>query len=316
MSVTLVTGGAGYIGAHVVRALLANGDRVVVVDDLSTGFADRVDVPLVPLDLAGAGASEALASVLEEERVDSVVHLAALKDVGESVADPERYYRVNVLGVVHVLEAMRRAGVRDLVFSSSAAVYGNVDSESVDEDAPCRPINPYGRSKLVGEWAIEDATRAWGLRALRLRYFNVAGAGGRHLQDRVAANLIPIVLDRVRRGEPAQVFGADHPTADGTCVRDYVHVEDLADAHVAAVHALRSDRTGDDALNIGTGRGASVREVIDVVGAVTGTTAEARVVDRRVGDPAAMVANPERAHRLIGWRARRDLREIVRSAGE
>ncbi|PYY48320.1 UDP-glucose 4-epimerase GalE [Curtobacterium sp. MCBD17_023] len=309
-----MTGGAGYIGAHVVRALQAAGDDVVVVDDLSTGFRDRVDVPFVRLDLADAGAPDALAAVFAEYAVDTVVHLAALKDVGESVAEPERYYRVNVLGVVHVLDAMRRAGVPDLVFSSSAAVYGEVDRDGVDEQQPCAPINPYGRTKLVGEWAIEDATRAWGLRAVRLRYFNVAGAGDVTLRDRIAANLIPIVVEQVRRGAAPRIFGGDHPTADGTCVRDYVHVEDLAEAHVAAVGALRSGRTAGAAVNIGTGSGASVRDVVDVVGAVTGRPVRPVVDAPRAGDPAAMVADPGLAHRLMGWRARRDLIDIVRSA--
>lgn len=314
MSVVLVTGGAGYIGAHVVRALQAVGDQVVVVDDLSTGFRERVEVPLVELDLAGVEAVDVLERALRDHAVDTVVHLAALKDVGESVADPERYYRVNVLGVVTVLEAMRRAGVDRLVFSSSAAVYGAVDSGAVDERQACTPINPYGRTKLVGEWAIEDATRAWGLRAARLRYFNVAGADRPALRDRVATNLIPIVIERVRRGQAPAIYGGAHPTPDGTCVRDYVHVQDLAEAHVAACAALRCGRVTAAAVNIGTGAGASVRQVVDVVNTVTDARVAPTVVEPRVGDPAAMVADPALADRLLGWRARRDLTEIVRSA--
>lgn len=314
MSTVLVTGGAGYIGAHVVRALQAAGDEVVVVDDLSTGFRERVEVPLVELDLAGATAADVLEQVLRDHDVDTVVHLAALKDVGESVAEPERYYRVNVLSLVTVLEAMRRAAVERLVFSSSAAVYGAVDSDAVDEQQACVPINPYGRTKLVGEWAIQDATRAWGLRAARLRYFNVAGADHPALRDRVAANLIPIVVERVRRGQAPAIYGGGHPTPDGSCVRDYVHVQDLAEAHVAACAALRCGRVTADAVNIGTGTGASVRQVVDVVNAVTDARVAPVVVAPRAGDPAAMVADPGLAERLLAWRARRDLTEIVRSA--
>ena len=310
----LVTGAAGYIGAHVVAELRRAGHRVVAVDDLSAGFPERLPSDdLHELDLASPTAPDAIAQLLRRHEVDVVVHLAALKDVGESMTAPERYYRVNVLGTLQVLEGMRDAGVRRIVFSSTAAVYGDVDSPAVDEAFPREPINPYGRSKVVGEWMLEDAARAWGLRWLALRYFNVAGAARPELRDRVAKNLVPLVVGRLSEGQDAVVYGDDHPTRDGTCVRDYLHVADLAEAHVAAVAALRAEPLG-LAVNLGTGSGSTVREVVDAVAAELGVAAEPHVVGRRDGDPAAMVADASRAAQVLGWQARRQLRDIVRSS--
>ncbi|WP_158861843.1 UDP-glucose 4-epimerase GalE [Leifsonia sp. AG29] len=310
----LVTGGAGYIGSHVVRLLQARGENVLVVDDLSTGAPARVTAPLLLLDLAADSAATELARAMRRFDVDSVIHFAAVKDVGESVADPERYFRINVGGVRTLLDAMKDADVRRLVFSSSAAVYGNAADPVVDESDPCAPMNPYGQTKLVGEWMLDAAREAWGLSFTALRYFNVAGAGWPELRDTVAQNLIPIVVERVRSGEPPLVFGLDHPTADGSCIRDYIHVLDLAEAHLAALDALATGRVAAERLNLGTGRGASVLEVIDTVARVSGERVRPAIGTRRAGDPPALVADASRAGAVLGWSAVRGLDEIVASA--
>lgn len=310
----LVTGGAGYIGSHVTRLLEERGEAVIVVDDFSSGLRSRVGGRAVELDLGAADATARLVDVMQEHRVSAVIHLAALKDVAESVAEPERYYRVNVGGLGHLLEAMRSAGVDRIVFSSSAAVYGAVQDVVVTERTPCSPINPYGQTKLIGEWMLGAAGDAWGLRAISLRYFNVAGAGWDDLADTAAKNLIPIVVDRVLRGESAVVFGDDHDTPDGTCIRDYIHVADLAQAHLAAVDTLRSDGGFVGPVNIGTGTGASVREVVTEVSEALGVPTTFRVEGARAGDPAAVVADPSVAAEHLGWCARHGLDAIVRSA--
>jgi UDP-glucose 4-epimerase len=308
----LLTGGAGYIGAHVALALRQAGRDVVALDDLSTGDAGRLPagVPLVQASVLDEGAVRA---ALREHYVTGVVHLAAKKAVGESVADPLLYYRQNVTGFETLLGAMRDSGVDRMVFSSSAAVYGMPDVEVLTEDSPTQPINPYGETKLICEWLLRDAARAHGLRWTSLRYFNVAGAGGEVLADTGANNLIPLVFRALDRGEPPQVFGDDYPTPDGSCVRDYIHVSDLADAHVVAAEWLDGDNAS-GTYNIGRGEGASVFEVLAVVREVTGIDVEPRVVARRPGDPARLVASPERVERDLGWRARRDLRDMVESA--
>lgn len=310
----LVTGGAGYIGSHVVRLLEERGESVVVVDDFSSGLRSRIESDVLELDLAAADATSALVDVMTEHDVSAVIHLAALKDVAESVAEPERYYSVNVGGLGHLLEAMRSVGVDRIVFSSSAAVYGAVQGVVVTEQTPCSPINPYGQTKLIGEWMLDAARDAWGLRAISLRYFNVAGAGWDDLADTAAKNLIPIVVDRVRRGELPLVYGDDHDTPDGTCVRDYIHVADLARAHLAAVDTLRDATDFAGPVNIGTGTGASVREVVAEVSHALGRSSALRIVDARAGDPAAVVADPSVAADQLGWRARHGLGAIVRSA--
>lgn len=309
----LVAGGAGYIGAHVVRSLQAAGLGAVVLDDLSTGRRDRVRVPFVHGDV---GDATLVAGVLAEHRIAGVVHLAADKQVAESMREPLGYYRRNVVNLVQLLGAMDRAGVSKLVFSSSAAVYGMVEAALVAEDHPTRPINPYGETKLVGEWLIRDQARATGLRFAALRYFNVAGTAAPELGDLGSTNLIPMVFDALERGERPVVFGTDYATPDGTCVRDFIHVEDLADAHVAAIAAL-DDPDAEAAgrvLNVGCGRGYSVREVIETVAEVTGLDPEPLVADRRPGDPAMVVADTTRITAALGWRPRHDLREMVRSA--
>lgn len=309
----LVTGGAGYIGAHVVRLLVADGREVVVVDDLSTGAAERVDgVPLVRADLADPDARPRVAAALREHQVDEVFHFAARKKVPESVERPTWYAQQNVGGLVNLLDAMRDADVGRIVFSSTAAVYGSPDSPRVAETDPTEPVNPYGWTKLAGEWLVRDAATAWGLRGVALRYFNVAGAGWPDLGDLAVANLVTMVLDRLDRGEPPVVFGTDYPTPDGTCVRDFVHVMDLAEAHLAALAAL--DARSWTVLNVGTGTGASVLEVVRGLQRVVGVSDEISWADRRAGDPAVVVADPTAIDRSLGWRAQRTLDEILADA--
>jgi UDP-glucose 4-epimerase len=250
---------------------------------------------------------------MEDHGVDSVIHLAARKVVSDSVRRPTHYMRQNVGGMTNLLEAMERSGVRRLIYSSSAATYGAPDAEVVREEDLCVPINPYGETKLIGEWMCQRASGAWGLTATSLRYFNVAGAGWPELGDSASLNLVPIVFDRLVAGERPEVFGDDYDTRDGSCIRDYVHVLDLSEAHLVALDALDS---GHAVFNIGTGRGSSVFEVIDEIGLVTGLDATPTVVGRRAGDPPALVASVEKAASELGWRSSLGLDEIVASAWE
>ena len=314
---TLVIGGAGYIGAHVVQLLLEGGESVAVVDDLSTGFRNRIgDAPLIEQDVTADGAVEVLEREMRERGVKAVIHFAAHKQVGESVEKPEMYWHDNIGGLANVLEAAARAGVRDFVFSSSAAVYGTPDVDLVDEELECRPINPYGATKYVGEWMLADAERAHGMRTVALRYFNVAGAGSPELADSLVMNLVPIVLDTLECGKSPKVFGNDYDTPDGTCIRDYVHVEDLADAHVAALGYLENDEREYRVFNVGTGKGSSVLEVIDAIGRAKGIEITPEIAPRRAGDPARLVCSTERIEKALGWKSSKDLDDIVRSAVE
>lgn len=311
---TLVTGGAGYIGSHVVRLLEQRGEQVVVVDDLSNGIPARVpNATLVELDLSAADAESRLRAAMEEHAVTAVIHFAAKKQVGESVERPLWYYRNNVEGLANLLAAMDAAGVTTMVFSSSAAVYGMPDVGIVPEKIDCRPINPYGQTKLVGEWMIDNAARH-GLRAIKLRYFNVAGAGWPELADTAVMNLIPIILNRAAAGRAPVVFGDDYPTPDGTCIRDYVHVADLADAHIAALDHLGAGEIAESVFNVGTARGASVLEVIDAMSAALGRDLTPEIALRRPGDPPQLVADVSAIERELGWRASRGLSDIVESA--
>ena len=310
----LVTGGAGYIGAHVVHAMAATGRRLVVLDDLSTGDAGRLEgLPAVPLVVGSVRDRGLVRRVLREHGVTGVVHVAGKKAVAESVADPLAYYAENVEGLVALLESCRAKGVGRFVFSSSAAVYGTPDVDPVGEDAPCRPLSPYGQTKLVGEELLRDCVTAYGLAATSLRYFNVAGAVDPRLGDSGTANLVPQVFSALDAGRAPVVFGADHATPDGTGVRDYVHVADVADAHLAAVRALEGGSAG-SIYNVGRGEGSSVLDVLQLVAEVTGADTTPEVAGRRPGDPASVVAAVGRIERELGFRARRDLRDMVTSA--
>ncbi|WP_189173002.1 UDP-glucose 4-epimerase GalE [Streptomyces lasiicapitis] len=309
----LITGGAGYIGAHAARAMAGSGERVVVLDDVSSGMPERLpaDIPLIRgTSLDG----EFVRRVLAEHAVTGVVHLAARKQVGESVEQPLRYYRENIGGLTTLLEAVVDAGVGRFVFSSSAAVYGNPpDVDLVPEDTPCAPVSPYGETKLAGEWLVRATGRAHGITTTSLRYFNVAGAASPELADTGVYNVIPMVFDRLTRGEAPRVFGTDHPTPDGTCVRDYIHVSDLAEAHLAA--ARRTAGSGTDlTVNIGRGEGVSVRELLDVIAEVTGDHRAPVVEPRRAGDAPRAVADARLAAKELGFTSRRGVREMVESA--
>jgi UDP-glucose 4-epimerase len=309
----LITGGAGYIGAHVVRSMTRAGERAVVLDDLSTGITERLpgDVPLVRGSVADR---ELVERVMASHGVTGVVHLAAKKQVGESVEQPLRYYRENVAGLTTLLDAVVAAGVHSFLFSSSAAVYGNPDAERITEATPAEPINPYGETKLVGEWLVRAAGRAHGLSTACLRYFNVAGAASPELSDTGVFNIVPMFFDRITRGEAPRIFGTDYPTPDGTCVRDYIHVGDLADAHVAVARSLAGRGAGDLTVNIGRGEGVSVRELAAVVAEVTGCATEPVEEERRPGDAPAAVASVDLITSELGWTASRGVREMVESA--
>ena len=311
--VVLVIGGAGYIGSHAARTLRRRGHEVVIYDNLSTGHAFLADgFELVRGDIADrATLSAAL------RRVDSVMHFAARAYVGESVTDPRKYFRNNVEGGLILLNACVDCGVRRVVFSSTCAVYGVPGKVPIPEDTPRQPVNPYGVSKLFFEQALEAYDRAYGLRFTALRYFNAAGAdesgeiGELHDPE---SHLIPSALLAATGARPElDLFGTDYPTPDGTCVRDYIHVNDLADAHVSALERLAA---GADsiAVNLGTGTGYSVKEVLDKIEQVTGRKVPARVAPRRAGDPPALVANPRLAEQVLRWKATRSLDDIVGTA--
>jgi len=309
----LVTGGAGYIGSHVVRAAESAGHSCVVVDNLSTGLMARISSPIVELELASADAPELLVKLMKEHQFDSVIHLAARKQVGESVQKPEEYFLENLGGLANLLLAMREVGLKSLVFSSSAATYGMPDVDKVSEDYPGVPINPYGQTKLIGELMVKNAA-VWGLRGVNLRYFNVAGAGTADLADTAALNLIPIAINAVKAGKAPVVFGTDYPTPDGSCIRDYVHVEDLALAHLAAVGYLAEEAPEFSTFNVGTGIGASVIEVLDALKIASGIDFEVAIGERRPGDPPRLVADVTRIERALGFRTKHDLASIVQSA--
>ncbi len=312
----LVTGGAGYIGSHVVRQLGERGIPTVVLDNLSTGFADAVTHG--ELVVGDVGDRDLLADILERHPVDTVMHFAAHTIVPESVADPMKYYRNNTCASRSLMESCLAAGVRQWVFSSTAAVYGTPENGVASEETPTTPINPYGRSKLMTEWMLQDCAAAHGLRHVTLRYFNVAGSDpeGRVGQRTPNATLLVKVAAEVAVGRRPwlSIFGTDYPTADGTGIRDYIHVEDLADAHLRALDYLRAGG-GPVILNCGYGRGYSVREVVAAVERETGHPLPVREEPRRPGDPARLVAQADRIREVLGWKPRYEgLEAIVRSA--
>jgi UDP-glucose-4-epimerase GalE len=320
----LVTGGAGYVGSGSVERLLDAAHDVVVLDDLSTGHRGAVP-PAARLVVGSYGNADLLARLLADERIDAILHCGARSLVGESMRDPARYYEQNVVGGVVLLDAARRAGVRRLVFSSTAAVYGIPDATPIDEDAPLRPINAYGETKRAFEGALRTYAVAYGLRSVSLRYFNVAGATEANGEDHdPETHLIPNILRAAVGENELTIFGDDYSTPDGTAVRDYIHVADLADAHLAALEATAPDdpRTGatpDDAralvCNLGNGDGFSVREVLAAAEAVVGRAIPHRIGPRRAGDPPILVASATRAAEILRWRPRRpDLTEMLASA--
>jgi len=318
----LVTGGAGYIGSVVAAQLVAAGHDVVVLDDLSTGFADAVP----PGATFVQGTLRDCSAEVLSDGVEAVLHFAAKSLVGESVADPAKYWSNNLGGTVALLEAMREIGVRTLVFSSTAAVYGEPEGPTVKETDPTRPTSPYGATKIAVDTTLTEFCRLYGFGAISLRYFNVAGAhsvsdgpdgtgrAGRWLGERhnPETHLIPNVLAAASEGRPVRIFGDDYPTPDGTCVRDYIHVTDLADAHLRALGACRPGQHG--IYNLGNGAGFSVREVIEVCREVTGADIGVDVTGRRAGDPAVLVASAAKIQAELGWHATRDLRAMAADA--
>jgi UDP-glucose 4-epimerase len=312
----LVTGGAGYIGSHMVKLLLDSGAEVSVLDDLSTGHADAVrGGHFVRGDIADISLTS---NLLRDRRIEAVVHFAACSLVAESVADPLKYYTRNVGGTTALLSAMRDASVGKMVFSSTAAVYGDPQRLPIDEAHPTQPVNPYGSSKLAIERMLAECSTAYGLRAASLRYFNAAGAdpggelGERHDPE---THLIPLVLQAASgRRAAISVFGTDWPTRDGTCVRDYIHVSDLCDAHLRALEWLAKGGRY-ESFNLGNGDGATVLEVIEAARRVTGKTIKIVQAERRAGDPPSLVADAGKARRVLGWQpARADIEGIVRDA--
>ena len=309
----LVTGGAGYIGSHVVQAFAHVGLDVVVIDDLSSGHRGFVPegVPFVEGSIVDTGL---VLETLQQHAVEGVVHLAGFKYAGVSVTRPLHTYTQNVTGTVSLLEAMERAGVGQVVFSSSAATFGTPDVDLVTEETPTSPESPYGESKLIGEWLLHDQAEATGLRHTSLRYFNVVGSGSDDLFDTSPHNLFPMVFEMLLDGRTPRINGDDYDTPDGTCVRDYVHVADLALSHVAAARRLAA---GDDlrpVYNLGSGSGVSVAQIMDAVRTVTGIDFTPEVGPRRPGDPARIVATGEAAARDLDWEMRHSLEDMVRSA--
>ncbi|MGQ3285213.1 UDP-glucose 4-epimerase GalE [Bosea sp. (in: a-proteobacteria)] len=313
----LVSGGAGYIGSHMVLELLDRGENVVVLDNLSTGFwwAVPKEVPLIQGDI---GDQDLLARIIAEHGITEIAHFAAKIVVPESVADPLGYYFNNTVKTRALLESAVRGGVRRIIFSSTAAVYGEPAVSPVPEEIDLNPINPYGRSKLMSEWMLADTAKAHGLAYVVLRYFNVAGADPRGRSGQSSPNathLIKVAGQAALGQRPGlEVFGTDYPTPDGTCIRDYIHVTDLARAHIAALEHLRGGG-GSLTLNCGYGRGYSVKEVVEVVKKVSGVDFPVKLSGRRAGDPASLVAKADRIRSELGWTPEHDdLEEIVRQA--
>jgi UDP-glucose 4-epimerase len=314
----LVTGGAGYIGAHVVRAFVEEGIEAVVLDDLSSGHRDFV-AGSVAFHEGSILDREILGSVFRSHSITGVVHLAAFKYAGVSVSRPLHTYSQNVTGMIILLETMAAHAVDKFVFSSSAAVFGTPDTNVVTEESPTRPESPYGESKLIGEWLLRDQARATAsepnpLRHTSLRYFNVVGSGYPDLYDTSPHNLFPLVLEALVAGQTPHINGDAFPTPDGTCVRDYVHVSDLAASHVTAAQALEQGRALEPVYNLGSGTGVSVREIMDAMSRVTGIGFTPEIRPPRAGDPARIVANGDLAARDLNWQMRHSLDDMVASA--
>lgn len=321
----LVTGGAGYIGSHCVIALINEGYDVVIFDNHSTGHSETANV-LKGISSKGKVVYSVegdllnisdIDRVFESFDIDAVIHFAAFSQVAESMSDPGKYYRNNVYGTLNLLDSMRSRGVDKIVFSSTAATYGEPEYTPIDEDHPQNPINPYGSSKLMIERIMDDYDRAYGIRSVRLRYFNVAGADSGNRVGEVhtpETHLIPNILKSVS-GESKEfsMFGTDYPTRDGTCIRDYVNVEDLADAHILALRYLENGGST-DFFNLGTNTGSTVKEVFDACERITGKKIPLKVCGRRPGDPAVLVACNDKAREVLGWEPKRTLDDSIRTA--
>lgn len=315
----LVTGGAGYIGSHVVRAFRANGIEAIVFDDLSTGRKEFIPEG-VPFVQGSITSTVDLQRVFDAAHIEGVVHLAGFKYAGVSVQKPLECYQANVEGMRLLLDACVRHNVMNFVFSSSAAVFGTPDVELVDESTPTAPESPYGESKLIGEWLCRDLARSRELSGdapfnwTALRYFNVVGSGAREVFDVSPHNLFPLVMDAISNGRTPKIFGTDYPTPDGTCVRDYIHVGDVASAHVAAAQKLAAGEPLANYYNLGRGEGISVKEIMDAVADVTAIPFTPDIAPRRAGDPARIVTSAAKANAELDWFAVQDLEAMVDSA--
>ena len=312
----LVVGGAGYIGSHLVKELITN-EEVVILDNLSTGFRSLVDSRAVFVE-GNLGDESVLEYIFTTYPIKAVMHFAANSLVGESVLHPYKYYQNNVAATLTLLNSMIKHNVKNFIFSSTAATYGIPNVELIDEEQPTNPINPYGRSKLMIEQVLEDFSNAYGLHYVVLRYFNAAGAhesaeiGERHDPE---THLIPIILQHLLgQREKISVFGTDYDTPDGTCIRDYIHVTDLANAHILALNALLENKKSTATYNLGNGKGYSVKEVIETCEKITGIKAIIEYADRRPGDPARLVASADKIYKELGWQANINLEDIISSA--
>jgi len=310
MSRVLVIGGAGYIGAHVAHDLISSGYEVRILDDFSNGLESRV---VGIQDIYRADVLDRKAVFTAMKGVDSVIHLAAKKAVGESVENPLKYYDNNVGGILNVMAAMSVEGVKRIVFSSTAAVYAPNDKDSISEDDPTIPLSPYGATKLLSEQIITAVGRAEHFSSISLRYFNVVGAGADHLGDNSRDNLVPKVLQALEEGKSPEIFGNDYPTPDGTCIRDYIHVSDLSKSHLAALSAIENEELH-EVFNVGSGSGYSVQEVIGQIEQSIGRSTHAMTVGRRDGDTPKLIAGVEKIRRELGWKPEKSLKEMIDSA--
>ncbi|WP_025115188.1 UDP-glucose 4-epimerase GalE [Lysinibacillus fusiformis] len=312
----LVVGGAGYIGSHFVKELVKTQD-VVILDNLSTGHSWAVDTRAIFIQ-GDLGDPATVQHIFDTYRIEAVLHFAACSLVGESVINPLKYYENNVVATLNLLKMMKQNQINKFIFSSTAATYGMPTVDIIDEETPTYPINPYGQSKLMVEQILADFAQSYGMKFVVLRYFNAAGAyetaeiGECHDPE---THLIPIILQHLGgQRESISVFGADYDTPDGTCIRDYIHVTDLANAHLLALEALLENRIETAIYNLGNGHGYSVKEVIETCEGITGKKAKVQYVERRSGDPARLVADANKIYSELGWKARLDIRDIIKSA--
>lgn len=313
MTRVLVTGGAGYIGAHVCEVLKESGYEVRIFDDFSNGLKRRVSGRFDDVVEGDITDRDALVKALEG--VDSVIHLAAKKAVGESVENPLKYYSNNVGGTLNLLAAMSVRGIKKLVFSSSAAVYSPNDKPAIEESDPTEPLSPYGATKLLSEELISKVAKAEGISAISLRYFNVVGSSHPEFGDNSKDNLVPKVFAAYKRGERPDIYGSDYPTKDGTCIRDYIHVGDLAEAHLAALMKVESSLV-DEVYNVGSGTGYSVKEMIDQMSKTMGVDLNPNHAPRRAGDSPQLIASTKKIERDLGWRPKATLKEMIDSSWE